>query len=398
VGALLLAWGLFDHDGLQASRQHSASSPRDPAPAAHPSHARPLARLTAHVKNAQAPSLWARAHRLMALGAADAPTDLDFCAGRLRPATPIAPFPHWFDADDDDEALRVDKSESHEGQLLLAFVSQVGTTASFRRTGKSTINTLVRGEQSRHLYATFVKAINDTAPDLVTGLAEAQREARGSSSPQAHGRVRARQRELADLDLTWFVEAVALDLAQRGRPLDEGWTDQDGCALSLPALLDAQLALLALHDRVGGNGFLAERGVHTAGMLLRVSALMRLAGGGREEARARQLSEIGRAWLTTHTRRLFANDAPSTEEHVVMAHVLEILNCHRLNLRRPSTEGGYGETAAALEGVLDNRQKARSDLDFVLATHLLHALRMKEGSTTDRGTSPLSLLSACASI
>lgn len=350
--------------------------------------------LAADIRRSPAPTLWARSHRIVALGGSAAKADVQFCLARLRPPTALAPAPHWFDADDDPESVRIDKSESHEGQLTLALVSQLGIQGGVADLSDVNLSELVAAEKSRHLYKTFIDTVNQSAQKLVHELMAApQEDAVKSPAANPHALKRWTQRQLAEMDLSWFIEAVVLDLVQRRRPLSESWTDADGCVLSVEPLLGAQLKLFELNNQAGEAAFLAEGGVHTAGMLFRVAAAMDW--DGKTALNTAHLKATARHWLKEALERVLSKRRLVLQDYVLMAHLLEILNCRAITLHDgPGADFEPGKSRLT-NTLIAYVHSVRTDFDFVFATHLLHALRLGRMLPTEGQPQDLSY---CASI
>lgn len=174
-------------------------------------------------------------------------------------------------------------AETHFGQFAVVLARHGRSSAAL--------------ERSQRLAVTL-DAIDALASDPLLRGAPADRAERAAWRRRPD--VIAARRRWSDLDLSWAIEAIARDRAARKRPLSEEWSDARGRRVSVAALIDANLRLLALDEAAEAIHFVPEYGVHALMMLCRVIPLYDFDPAAEEELR-RFRAEAGRLFARLAT-------------------------------------------------------------------------------------------------
>jgi len=282
----------------------------------------------------------------------------------LRPPTRLTPFPHFYDAMDDLEELRVDNSERHEGQLAMALIAHVGANHELRIDGRRfTVADVVKGEMHRHEYRRWTSQILDGRIEQIVRDLTNRPSATDGSEAYRNRRERAALTELASMDLSWFIEAVAIHHAELGIRFDHTWHDGDSCSLNLPELIAAQVKFLELDEQ---RPFLAEHGLHGIAMLRGVGHLFK---------DAESVWQLANRHLRSREERL--NAVSGRNDVIVLAHMLEITLCG------PPGKGGTKtiQSADMLAARLAQAVLQAPSLEFAAVAHAIRALRLFEVRT-----------------
>lgn len=293
-----------------------------------------------------------------------------------------------------DSWLPLFAKEAHAGQLLLTLTTRLGTE-SLRPIACDPAHVL-RPIDTERQKAAWGRAASWIRLSLADAVRQRQRMHPGDQDWKVSLARRQLINELSALDLSWFIQVLAIDFKAHSRPFSMRWVDTSGTVQSLPALIEAQLFYSRYDRENDAVDYSTESSVHTLAMLVLIDdnfandpTASSYLTGYRTEARA-LYQELGGL--------LNARQSESRYSLSLLAHLVQTAFC------RPERPGSPGESLIAsgtgekwgwrLTNAVVTGQSIHTS--FVLQVHSYWALQgflaWKEGR------SPSLAVGRCASI